>query len=579
MQTSAVLSTKTPDESCEQEFVLEKIWLDSYPKDSAATINPDNYSSLVEVFEQSVQQFADLPAFANMGHVITYRKLEEQSRHFAAYLQNDLKLVKGDRIAIMMPNVLQYPIAMFGALRAGLVVVNVNPLYTPRELKHQLNDSGAIAIVVIANFADTLEKVVDETPIEHVIVTHLGDQFSPIKRTLVNFAVKYIKKMVPKFNLPHAISMRKAIVKGSYSQYVKPSVCGDDLAYLQYTGGTTGLSKGAMLTHRNMVANLEQAAAAYGTKIEAGKETVVTALPLYHIFALTANCLLFMKFGARNLLITNPRDIPGFVKELSQYKFTALTGVNTLFNALLNNSDFRALDFSSLKLSLGGGMAVQRAVAQDWKEATGTVLLEGYGLTECCPLVTVTPHDSTGFTGNIGLPCASTDVRIMTDNGEAAIGEPGELQVRGPQVMQGYYNNEAETAKVMDGEWFGTGDIATINDKGFCKIVDRQKDMIIVSGFNVYPNEIEDVCAMHPGVLEVAAIGVPHKASGEMVKIFVVKKDSALTDKQIIAHCREQLTAYKVPKLIEFRDELPKTNVGKILRRSLREEEMSKLAS
>jgi len=559
---------------------LEKIWLDSYPEGVPATINPDNYASLVEVFEESTQKFSDLPAFANMGHEITYRNLEEQSRYFSAYLQNELKLVKGDRIAIMMPNVLQYPIAMFGALRAGLVVVNVNPLYTPRELEHQLNDSGAKAIVVISNFADTLEKVIDKTPIEHVVLTNLGDQFGPLKRTLVNFAVKYIKKMVPKFNLPHAISMRKAIVKGSYSQYVKPQISGDDLAFLQYTGGTTGLSKGAMLSHRNMVANLEQASAAYSPKIEEGKETVVTALPLYHIFALTANCLLFMKFGARNLLITNPRDIPGFVKELSQYKFTALTGVNTLFNALLNDEKFRALDFSSLKLALGGGMAVQRAVAQDWIKVTDVALLEGYGLTECCPLVTVTPYNATGFTGNIGLPCASTDVRIMTDSGvEAELGEPGELQVRGPQVMQGYYNNEAETAKVMDGEWFGTGDVATIDEQGFCKIVDRQKDMIIVSGFNVYPNEIEDICAMHVGVMEVAAIGIPHDVSGEVVKVFVVKKDDTLTDKELRAHCKELLTAYKVPKLVEFRDELPKTNVGKILRRSLREEEIAKLAS
>lgn len=562
------------------ELVLEKIWLDSYPKDVPATIDPDTYASLVDVFEESVQKFADAPAFANMGHVITYRKLEEQSRHFSAYLQNELNLVKGDRIAIMLPNVLQYPIAMFGALRAGLVVVNVNPLYTPRELEHQLNDAGAKAIVVIANFADTLEKVVDKTPVEHVIVTNLGDQFNPIKRTVVNFAVKYIKKMVPKFNLPGAISMRKALVKGSYSQYVKPTVSGDDLAFLQYTGGTTGLSKGAMLSHRNMVANLEQASGAYGTQLRPGKEIVVTALPLYHIFALTANCLMFMKYGANNLLITNPRDIPAFVKELASYPFTALTGVNTLFNALLNNEEFKGLDFSSLRITLGGGMAVQRAVAQQWTEVTGTVLLEGYGLTECCPLVTVAPYNNTGFTGNIGLPCASTDVRIMTPSGkEAGFGEPGELQVKGPQVMQGYYNNPAETAKVMDGQWFGTGDIATIDEQGFCKIVDRQKDMIIVSGFNVFPNEIEDVCAMHSGVLEVAAIGIPHDVSGEVVKVFVVKKDPSLSDKELISHCREQLTAYKVPKIIEFRDELPKTNVGKILRRSLREEEIAKLAS
>ncbi|MDP2562194.1 long-chain-fatty-acid--CoA ligase FadD [Psychrobium sp. 1_MG-2023] len=552
---------------------MEKVWLKSYPEDVVETIDPNHYGSLVDVFEESVSKFADAPAFANMGHVITYRKLEEQSRHFAAYLQNELKLVKGDRIAIMMPNVLQYPIAMFGALRAGLIVVNVNPLYTPRELKHQLNDSGAKAIVVISNFADTLEKVVEETPIKHVILTNLGDQFNPVKRTLVNFVVKYVKKMVPKFDLPGAISMRKALVKGSYSQYIKPTVTGDDLAYLQYTGGTTGLSKGAMLSHRNMVANLEQASAAFGMKLNAGQEIVVTALPLYHIFALTANCLLFMKFGAQNLLITNPRDIPGFVKELSQYKFTALTGVNTLFNALLNNEQFKQLDFSSLKLTLGGGMAVQRAVADEWQQVTGTFLLEGYGLTECAPLVTVTPHNSTGFTGSIGLPCSSTDVRIIDDKGqEVGFNEPGELQVRGPQVMLGYYNKPEETAKVMDGDWFGTGDIATIDEQGFCRIVDRQKDMIIVSGFNVFPNEIEDICAMHSGVLEVAAIGIPHEVSGEVVKIYVVKKDQGLSEQDLISHCRNELTAYKVPKLIEFRDELPKTNVGKILRRTLREE-------
>ena len=557
---------------------MEKIWLQSYPKDAPEFINPDHYQSLVDLFEESTSKFADLPAFANMGHVITYRKLEEQTRHFAAYLQNDLKLVKGDKIAIMLPNVLQYPIAMFAALRVGLVVVNVNPLYTPRELKHQLNDSGAKAIVVISNFASTLEKIVNETAIEHVVLTHLGDQFRPIKRTLVNFVVKYVKKMVPKFDLPHAISMRKALVKGSYSQYVKVDICGDDLAYLQYTGGTTGPSKGAMLSHRNMVANLEQASAGFGSVITPGKELIVTALPLYHIFALTANCLMYMKYGAQNLLITNPRDIPGFIKELSKVKFTAITGVNTLFNAMLNNPEFSKLDFSHLKLTLGGGMAVQRAVAEQWQQVTKTFLLEGYGLTECCPLVTITPYDSTGFSGNIGLPCASTECRIVDNDGQVvANGEPGELQVKGPQVMQGYYNCPEEPANVMSGDWFSTGDIATMDDQGFFKIVDRQKDMIIVSGFNVYPNEVEEVCAMHKGVLEVAVVGVPHEVSGEIIKAFVVKKDLSLTEKELRAHCRENLTGYKVPKVVEFRDELPKTNVGKILRRELREQEIAKL--
>ena len=559
---------------------MEKVWLKSYPNDVVAEINPARYQSLVEVFEESIERFPQNVAFTNMSHDMTYATLDKLSKDFAAYCQHELKLKAGDRIGIMMPNLLQYPVAMFGALRAGLVVVNVNPLYTPRELKHQLNDSGAKALVVLSNFADTVEKVVPETPqLEHVIVTNLGDQFPAIKRTIVNFAVKYIKKMVPSFNLPSAISYRDVLSRGAQLSYQKPQISGDDLAYLQYTGGTTGLAKGAMLSHRNMVANLEQASAAYGTQLTDGKELIVTALPLYHIFALTANCLLFMKFGAKNLLITNPRDIPAFIKDLSSVKFTAITGVNTLFNALLNNAAFKELDFSSLKLTLGGGMAVQRAVAQQWKDVTGVHLLEGYGLTECCPLVTVAPHNSQGFNGTIGLPCSSTLVRIMGDDGvEKGFNEPGELQVKGPQVMMGYYNKPEETAKVMDGEWFGTGDIATIDEDGFCKIVDRQKDMIIVSGFNVFPNEIEDVCAMHSGVLEVAAIGIPHEISGEVVKIFVVKKDQSLDEKALKAHCREQLTAYKVPKLIEFRDELPKTNVGKILRRELREEEIAKSA-
>ncbi|NRA55734.1 MAG: long-chain-fatty-acid--CoA ligase FadD [Gammaproteobacteria bacterium] len=557
---------------------MEKIWLNSYPKDVPATINPDHYQSLVDLFEESVNNFKDLPSFSNMGHSLTYGELDELSRDFAAYLQNDLKLVKGDRVAIMLPNILQYPIAMFGALRAGLVVVNVNPLYTPRELKHQLNDSGAKAIVVVSNFANTLDKVINDTAIEHVLVTNLGDQLKPFKRVLVNFVVKYVKKMVPAYNLPQAISMRDALAKGRTSEYVKLEITGEDLAYLQYTGGTTGASKGAMLTHRNMVANLEQASAGFGCIITPGKEIIVTALPLYHIFALTANCLMFMKYGAQNLLITNPRDIPGFVKELSRVKFTALTGVNTLFNALLNNDDFAKLDFSHLKLTLGGGMAVQRAVAEKWQQVTKTFLLEGYGLTECCPLVTITPHNATSFSGNIGLPCSSTDCRIVDEQGkEVAIGESGELQVRGPQVMQGYYNCPEETANVMSGEWFGTGDIAVMDDQGFFKIVDRKKDMIIVSGFNVFPNEVEDVCAMHPHVLEVAVVGIPKGTSGEMIKVFVVKKDDKLSEKELIAHCRENLTAYKVPKLVEFRDELPKTNVGKILRRELREQELAKL--
>lgn len=552
---------------------MEKLWLKNYPDDVPEEINPDRYPSLVDVFEESVSKYADRPAYINMGVTLTYRKLEEQSRHFASYLQNDLGLVKGDRLAIMMPNLLQYPIALFAALRAGLVVVNVNPLYTPRELEHQLNDSGAKAIVVVANFADTLEKVVKKTPVEHVILTKLGDELGPVKRTLVNFAVKYIKKMVPKFDLPHAISMRKALVKGSYQQYIKPNITGDDLSFLQYTGGTTGLSKGAMLSHRNMVSNLEQASGCFGNILEEGKEVIATPLPLYHIFALTANCLLFMKYGAANLLITNPRDIPAFVSDLAKTPITAITGVNTLFNALLNNEEFRQLDFSQLRLCLGGGMAVQKAVALKWEEVTKTRLLEGYGLTECCPLVTIAPYNAKGYDGTIGLPCPSTLVRVADEAGnEVPVGERGELQVQGPQVMQGYYNRQDETDKVIKDGWFGTGDIATMDDEGYFRIVDRQKDMIIVSGFNVFPNEVEDVCAMHPGVLEVAAVGVPHEISGELVKVFVVKKDPALDESSLIEHCRKELTAYKVPKMVEFRDELPKTNVGKILRRALREE-------
>ncbi|GGA69980.1 long-chain-fatty-acid--CoA ligase [Neiella marina] len=554
---------------------MEKTWLEQYPEGVPEFIDPEHYTSLIDIFEESVHKYPDQPAFINMGATLTFRSLEEQSRIFAAYLQQELKLQKGDRVAIMMPNLLQYPIALFGVLRAGLVVVNVNPLYTPRELKHQLNDSGAKAIVIVSNFAHTLEKVVRETPVKHVILTKLGDQLATAKRTLVNFVVQYVKKMVPKYDLPDAISMRKALAKGRHLTYVKPHMSPDDLAFLQYTGGTTGVAKGAMLSHSNMVGNLEQVAAIVGPVINPGKEFVVTALPLYHIFALTANCLTFMKYGCANLLITNPRDIPGFVKELSRYPFTIMTGVNTLFNALLNNEDFRALDFSNYKLALGGGAAVQRAVAEKWHEVTGTVLLEGYGLTECCPLVTVSPMNQTAYNGSIGLPAPSTDMRLVNDDGvDVGPGEAGELWVKGPQVMQGYWGRDDATAEVIveDG-WLRTGDVAKVDEQGYFFIVDRKKDMILVSGFNVFPNEIEDVVAMHPGVVESAAIGVPNEVTGESVKIFVVRKDPKLTDSALIQHCRKHLTAYKVPKLVEFRDELPKSNVGKILRRELRKHE------
>ncbi|MGF1737513.1 long-chain-fatty-acid--CoA ligase FadD [Photobacterium satsumensis] len=553
---------------------MDKVWLNRYPEDVPAEINPDQYPSLVEMFEQSVQKYADQTAFINMGQVMTFRKLEERSRAFAAYLQNELKVKKGDRVAVMMPNLLQYPIALFGILRAGCVVVNVNPLYTPRELEHQLNDSGAKAIVIVSNFAHTLESIVKNTSVQHVVLTSLGDQLSRPKGTLVNFVVKYIKKMVPKYHLPHATSMRMALRKGRRMQYVKPFMSGEDTAFLQYTGGTTGVAKGAILSHRNMLANVMQAKGAYGPVLTEGRELIVTALPLYHVFALTVNCLLFIEMGGRNLLITNPRDIPTFVKELQRYPFTAITGVNTLFNALVNNEDFHEIDFSELRLSVGGGMAVQRAVAEKWKQITGNYLLEGYGLTECSPLVAAYPYDLTDYNGSIGLPVPSTDVRIVDDEGQVlGNDQTGELQVRGPQVMQGYWQRpEASKEVLTDDGWLSTGDIVRFDDEGFLHIVDRKKDMILVSGFNVYPNEIEDVVALNSKVLEVAAIGEPHEVSGELVKICVVKRDASLTREELLEHCREHLTGYKVPKIVEFRDELPKTNVGKILRRALREE-------
>ncbi|WP_435247509.1 long-chain-fatty-acid--CoA ligase FadD [Vibrio sp. nBUS_14] len=559
---------------------MDKPWLSRYPSDVPETINPDQYPSLIEMFEQSVQKYADQPAFENMGSIMTFRKLEERSRAFAAYLQNDLKLKKGDRVALMMPNLLQYPIALFGVLRAGMIAVNVNPLYTPRELEHQLNDSGAKAIVIVSNFASTLEKVVDKTPVKHVVLTSLGQMLPRAKGTIVDFVVKYVKGMVPKYDLPGAISFRKALHKGRRLQYVKPFMAGDDIAFLQYTGGTTGVAKGAILTHRNMIANVLQAKGAYSPVLQEGRELVVTALPLYHVFALTVNCLLFVEMGGRNLLITNPRDIPGFIKELQKVPFTAITGVNTLFNALVNNEDFYELDFSNMRLSVGGGMAVQRAVAEQWKKATGVHLLEGYGLTECAPLVTGNPYDLKDYTGAIGLPVPSTEVRIVDDEGKVVGNDQvGELQVRGPQVMQGYWQRPEATKEVIDQDgWLSTGDIVKFDDEGLLYIVDRKKDMILVSGFNVYPNEIEDVVALHGKVLEVAAIGQPHEVSGELVKIYVVKRDPSLTKEDIITHCREHLTGYKIPKLIEFREELPKTNVGKILRRVLREENDAELA-
>lgn len=552
---------------------LHKVWLNRYPADVPADINPDRYRSLIELFEHAALRYAEQTAFINMGQSMSFRQLDARSRAFAAYLQQGLGLKKGDRVALMMPNLLQYPIALFGILRAGMIVVNVNPLYTPRELEHQLNDSGASAIVIVSNFAHTLEKVVAKTQVKHVILTRLGDQLSPAKGTLVNFVVKYIKKMVPKYYLPGAISFRQALHSGAQLEYVKPEIINDDLAFLQYTGGTTGVAKGAMLTHRNMQANLEQTKATYGSLLKAGEHTVVTALPLYHIFALTVNCLLFIELGGANLLITNPRDIPGLVKELAKYPFTAITGVNTLFNALLNDAAFNQLDFSTLSLSAGGGMAVQKAVAERWEKLTGHYLLEGYGLTECSPLVSVNPYDITCHNGSIGLPVPSTDIMLVDEAGnEVPEGEPGELCIKGPQVMLGYWQRPDATDEVLKNGWLRSGDIVTVDHEAFLRIVDRKKDMILVSGFNVYPNEIEDVLMLHPKVREAAAIGVPNDVAGEMVKICVVKKDPSLTKDELLAHCKKHLTGYKIPKIVEFRDELPKTNVGKILRRELREE-------
>ncbi|MCA1929627.1 long-chain-fatty-acid--CoA ligase FadD [Rheinheimera sp.] len=551
---------------------MDRAWSKNYPEGVPVDINADHYASLLEVFDLSIKDYADRTAYINMGKSITYAELDQLSLKFAAYLQQQLGLKKGDAVAVMMPNLLQYPVCILGILRAGCVVVNVNPLYTPRELQHQLLDSQAKAIVIVENFAHTLSDVQDKVKLDHVILTHMGDMLGMIKGTIVNLVVKHVKKLIPAHNLTKYVTYKQVIASGNAAAYKKPAVVGEDLAFLQYTGGTTGVSKGAMLTHRNMVANLEQADGCIGPLLTHGKELVVTALPLYHIFALTANFLVFMKYGGTNLLITNPRDMPNFVKELAKYPFSVITGVNTLFNGLLNTPGFAQLDFSNMKLALGGGMAVQRPVAERWQKVTSTRLVEGYGLTECAPLVTVSPYNLPAYNGSIGFPAPSTDIKLVNDDGtEVAAGEAGEMWVKGPQVMKGYYNRPDETAKVLNAEgWLATGDIARMDNDGFFYIVDRKKDMILVSGFNVYPNEIEEVVAMNDKVLEVAAIGVPNEATGEAVKIFVVKKDQSLTDIELIQHCKERLTGYKVPKLVEFRSELPKTNVGKILRRELK---------
>ena len=557
---------------------MEKIWLKSYPEGVPAEIDLRAHASLKDILEQSCGRYAALPAFSNMGTTMTYGQLDGMSRAFGAYLQGSVGLSKGDRVAIMMPNLLQYPVTLFGALRAGMTVVNVNPLYTPRELQHQLADSGARVIVVLENFANTLQQVLDRTSVEHVLTTRIGDLLSFPMSTITNLVVKYVKGMVPDWNIPKAVDLRRALEGG---QLAPVEVTQDDVAFLQYTGGTTGVPKGAVLTHGNMVANLQQTAAWIGQNLKEGGETVITALPLYHVFSLTANLLTFLKIGAHNVLITNPRDIPGFIKELKKVEFTAITGVNTLFNALLNAPGIRDVKAGGLKIAVGGGMAVQRAVAERWKEVFGVPLIEGYGLTETSPIVCANLLDAQDFTGTIGLPLPSTEVSIRDDSGvEVALGEVGEICVRGPQVMKEYWHKPEETAKVFTADgWFRTGDMGFMDERGFVKLVDRKKDMILVSGFNVYPNEVEDVVMTHPGVLEVAAIPVADERSGEAVEIVVVKKDPALTEADLIKHCKEHLTGYKVPRKVVFRTEpLPKTNVGKILRRVIKEEEATKAA-
>ena len=558
---------------------MEKVWFQNYPEGSPTTLDTSKYDSILDILDKAIREHPDRPAYINMGQVLTFRKLEERSRAFAAYLQNELKLKRGDRVALMMPNLLQYPIALFGILRAGLVVVNVNPLYTPRELEHQLQDSGATAIVVVSNFASTLEKIVFNTKVKHVILTRMGDQLSFGKRNLVNFVVKYVKKLVPKYKLPNAVTFREVLSIGKYRQYVRPQVDREDLAFLQYTGGTTGVAKGAMLTHGNIITNIFQAKWIAEPFIgdHAKQRVAVLALPLYHVFALTVNCLLFLELGVTALLITNPRDIDSFVKELKKYRFEAITGVNTLFNALLNNENFKEVDFSRLKLSVGGGMAIQQSVATRWHDLTGCNIIEGYGMTECSPLIAACPINVVKHNGTIGVPVPNTDIKIIKDDGsEAQLGEAGELWVKGEQVMRGYWQRPEATAEVLKDGWMATGDIVIMDESYSLRIVDRKKDMILVSGFNVYPNEIEDVVMLNYKVAEVVAIGVPHEVSGETIKIFVVKKDDSLTRDELRQHCRQHLTGYKVPKDIEFRDELPKSNVGKILRRVLRDEEIAK---
>lgn len=555
-------------------------WQKHYPKVVPKEIDPDIYPSLLEFFDLYFKKFKDLPALENMGKSLTYAEFDQLSRDFAAFLQGS-GLKKGDRIALQMPNTLQYPIALTGALRAGLIVVNINPLYTAREMDHQIKDSGAKAIVILENFCDKLEKIVSNTDLKMVMVTKLGDMLGGLKGSIVNLVVKHVKKMVPSYHLPGALSFKDCMKKGRNMSYQKPELNNQDIAFLQYTGGTTGLSKGAILTHRNIIANTEQSISWSKPRLEEGKEIYITALPLYHIYALTINFFCPIAIGAHNILITNPRDMKGFLKEISKHPFTTFSGINTLYNGMMTHSDLKKVDFSHVKIACAGGMALQTSVAKRWNEMTGTEIAEGYGLTETSPLLTSNVFEGAVRLGTIGIPVPSTEIRIVDEQEqEVAIGERGEICARGPQVFPGYWHKEEESKKCFtrDGEWFKTGDIGVMDEDGFIRIVDRKKDMILVSGFNVYPNEVEEVVASHPKVLEVAAIGVPDTKSTEVVKLFIVKKDASLTEEEIKNFCKENLTNYKRPRIVTFCDELPKSNVGKILRRKLRDQETQGVA-
>ncbi len=557
---------------------MDKIWLKCYDKGVPEEINLAGYTSLSDYLNKNFQDFAQFPAYENMGFTLTFAEMEQRSKDFAAYLQNTLELQKGDRFAIMLPNLLQYVIAMFAAVRVGLIVVNVNPLYTTRELAHQLKDSGAKAILVLENFANVVQMALPKIDVKYVITTQIGDAYPRIKAALVNFVVKYVRKMVPKWSIPNAVDYRKVMKQGAALNFTPVPTDLDDIAYLQYTGGTTGGAKGAGLTNRNMLSNIMQLHSWVSPFLVPGqKEIVLTSLPLYHIFSLTVNCWTFLHEGAKNVLITNPRDIPGFIKEISKSNFTTTTGVNTLFNALLNSPDFPKLDFSKARFILSGGMALQRSVSERWKKLTGLNIVEGYGLTEASPVVSVPPMTTENFTGSIGIPLPSTECAVMDDDGVMAQGEEGELCVRGPQVMKGYWNRPDATDKVISKEgWLYTGDIARMDENGYFFIVDRKKNMIVVSGFNVYPSEIEEVVSGMSEITEAAAVGIPDEKTGERIKLFVVRKDPELTKEQIKTYCYTKLTRYKVPKDVEFRDELPKSNVGKILHRVLRDEELNK---